>query len=104
MSENQELTENRGWHNEIDIVLYQNGAEKSIKMLKLIFDQYYAIFCPKIAIMIFPMFPMIFLLGFNHQILIPQPGLPWGSNSPEERSVSVPQAGGSPVTLWRFPQ
>ena len=38
MSENQELTENQDFDNEIDILLYQNGAEKSIKMLKLIFN------------------------------------------------------------------
>ena len=36
--------------------------------------------------------------------IFPQPGLPWGSNSQEERSVSIGRAGGSPVTLWRFPQ
>ena len=40
MSENQELTECRDFHvsdHEIDISLYQNEAEKSIKTLKLIF-------------------------------------------------------------------
>ena len=36
--------------------------------------------------------------------LFPQPGLPWGSNSPEERSVRVERAGGSPTTLRRFPR
>ena len=36
--------------------------------------------------------------------LIPHPGLPWGSNSQEERSVRVARAGGSPVTLRRFPR
>ena len=35
---------------------------------------------------------------------VPQPGLPWGSNSQEERSVRVERAGGSPATLRRFPQ
>ena len=35
--------------------------------------------------------------------IFPQPGLPWGSNSQEERSVSIRRAGGSPVTLRRFP-
>ena len=38
---NQEVTEFRDFDvkdNELDILLYQNEAEKSIKMLKLIFD------------------------------------------------------------------
>jgi hypothetical protein len=39
----------------------QNGADKSIEMLKLIFDLFHAIFCPKVAIIINPSFPMIFL-------------------------------------------
>ena len=34
MSENQELTENQDFDDEIDILLYQNGAEKTIEMLK----------------------------------------------------------------------
>ena len=38
MSENQEMSKNRSFDNEIDILLYRNGAEKSIKMLKLIFN------------------------------------------------------------------
>ena len=36
--------------------------------------------------------------------VFPQPGLPWGSNSQEERSVRVGRAGGSPTTLRRFPR
>ena len=35
--------------------------------------------------------------------IIPQPGLPWGSYSPEERLVRGGRAGGSPTTLRRFP-
>ena len=38
MSENQELAKHQDFDNEIDILLYQNGAEQSIKMLKLIFN------------------------------------------------------------------
>ena len=38
MLENQELTEHRGFDDEIDILWYQNGAEKAIKPLKLLFD------------------------------------------------------------------
>ena len=43
MTENQEMFENRSFDEEIDILLGQNGAGKAIKMLKLIFDSYYAI-------------------------------------------------------------
>ena len=34
MSENQEMFENRGFHNEIDILWYQSGAEKINKTIK----------------------------------------------------------------------
>ena len=34
--------------------------KNQIKPLKPLFNQYYSIFCPKIAIIITPMFPMIF--------------------------------------------
>jgi len=46
--------------------------------------------------------PHTFLV-FMENPLFPQPGLPWGSNSQEERSVRVLRAGGSPATLRRFP-
>ena len=35
---NQEMFEMKGLYDEIDILLYQSEAKKSIKMLKLIFD------------------------------------------------------------------
>ena len=38
LSENQEMMNFQDLDNEIDILLYQNAAEKSIKMLKPIFD------------------------------------------------------------------
>ena len=34
MTENQEMFENRGFHNEIDILWYQSGAEKINKTIK----------------------------------------------------------------------
>ena len=34
MSENQEMSKNRCFHNEIDILLYQNGAEKINKTIE----------------------------------------------------------------------
>ena len=50
MSENQEMTEIRGFDDEIDILLSQNEAEKSIKMLKPLFNSSYAVVLPKNAI------------------------------------------------------
>ena len=35
MSENQELTETRGFDNEIDILVYQNGPEKINQDVKI---------------------------------------------------------------------
>ena len=32
-----------------------------------------------------------------HELIFPQPGLPWGSYSPEEISVRVARASGSPT-------
>ena len=72
MSKNQGITENPDFdvsNNEIWILLFQNEAGKSIKILKILFKDHFTIKMQKNAITIMAFFLWVFLGDFQRNII-----------------------------------